>query len=115
MVLSLCVGFIILAVLWPVVRALVVMIFFASVVWACLNSSSNSATLQNTNAMQIMSYDDLVKYPVSCEKKDSQLAELTKIQKAINFNPDPDLLSESDRTYNSRLKATIWWYAYRCE
>lgn len=64
---------------------------------------------------QVPTYEQLVQYPVSCEKKDSQLKELRYIQKIKNFDPDPDNLEDMDRAYNGRLKATIWWYAYRCE
>lgn len=64
---------------------------------------------------QVPTYEQLVQYPVSCEKKDSQLKELKYIQKIKNFDPDPDNLEDMDRAYNGRLKATIWWYAYRCE
>jgi len=63
---------------------------------------------------QVLTYDQLVQYPVSCKDKDSQLKELRYTQKVKNFDPDPDNLGDLDRAYNSRLKATIWWYAYRC-
>lgn len=62
----------------------------------------------------VMSYEQLVKYPVQCAKADEQLKELRNIQAIKNFDPDPDNLNEDDRAYNSRLKATIWWYAYSC-
>jgi fructosamine-3-kinase len=62
----------------------------------------------------VLTYQQLVDYPVSCEKATQQLAELHKTQVAKNFGPDPDNLTDLDRAYNSRLKATIWWYAYRC-
>lgn len=64
---------------------------------------------------KVMSYQELVDYPVSCEFKDQQLVELKNLQAVKNFNPDPDLLSEEDHAFNSRLKATIWWYVYRCD
>jgi Tfp pilus assembly protein PilP len=64
---------------------------------------------------QVMSYEQLVKYPVQCAKADEQLKELRQVQAIKNFNPDPDSLNEDDRAYNSRLKATIWWYAYSCD
>lgn len=60
------------------------------------------------------SYDELVKFNAQCSKADTQLAYLRSIQRAKNFNLDPDQLNDSDRAYNSRLKATIWWYAYKC-
>jgi hypothetical protein len=61
-----------------------------------------------------LTYDELVKYPTSCAKAEIQLEQLHSIQTARNFNPDPDLLTDEERAYNSRLKATIWWYAYKC-
>jgi hypothetical protein len=64
---------------------------------------------------QVLTYEQLIQYPVSCDKKDSQLKELKHIQRVKNFDPDPDNLSDMDRAYNSRLKSTIWWYTYRCE
>jgi len=64
---------------------------------------------------KVMTYQQLVDYPVSCDLADQQLAELERVQTLKGFDPDPDRLSEEDRVFNSRLKATIWWYAYRCE
>jgi len=64
---------------------------------------------------KVMTYQQLVAYPVSCELADSQLRELRTLQAQKNFDEDPDRLGEDDRVFNSRLKATIWWYAYRCE
>lgn len=63
----------------------------------------------------VLTYQQLVDYPVDCKLKDKQLAELLAVQKIKNFNPDSDELSEADYHYNSRLKATIWYYAYGCE
>lgn len=60
------------------------------------------------------SYEQLVNYPSQCSKADEQLKELRSIQQRKGFDSDPDKLNESDRAYNSRLKATIWWYAYKC-
>lgn len=62
----------------------------------------------------VLSYDELVNYPSRCDRADEQLKELRKIQSIKNFDQDPDNLNDQDRAYNSRLKATIWWYAYRC-
>ena len=59
-------------------------------------------------------YEELVKYPVSCNRAEQQLAHLRYIQKVKNFVSDIDKLNSQDRAYNSRLKATIW-YVYRCE
>ena len=63
----------------------------------------------------VMTYEQLVNYPAQCAKADSQLRELRDLQKLKNFAEDPDDLNEADRAYNSRLKATIWWYAYKCD
>lgn len=70
----------------------------------------------NSNASErVMSYEELKKFPVDCSKKDTQLKQLKHIQKVKNFDPDIENLSDSDQLYNSRLKSTIWWYAYSCE
>jgi hypothetical protein len=61
-----------------------------------------------------LTYQQLVDYPMQCAKADAQLAQLRQIQKQKNFDPDPDNLNEEDRAYNSRLKATIWWYTWKC-
>ena len=66
-------------------------------------------------AITVPSYEQLVSYPMDCSKSDQQLAQLKLIQKIKNFDPDPDNLSDSDRTYNARLKSSIWWFAYRCQ
>lgn len=63
---------------------------------------------------QVMSYEQLVNYPMQCARADEQLKELRNIQSVLNFDSDPDNLNDGDRAYNSRLKATIWWYAYSC-
>ena len=68
-----------------------------------------------TDSGSTMSYEQLVNYPSSCDKKETQLKELTQIQRSKNFAQDPDDLNESDRAYNSRLKATIWWYKWKCQ
>ena len=63
----------------------------------------------------ILTYQQLVDYPVDCDVKKEQLAELREVQRIKNFNPDSDELNEDDYHYNSRLKATIWYYSYGCE
>lgn len=68
---------------------------------------------KETNS-RVLTYDQLVKYPMQCAKAEDQLKELLALQRIKNFNPDPDLLNEDDRAYNSRLKATIWWYTWKC-
>lgn len=67
------------------------------------------------DAPKIMTYQELVDYPVDCKFKETQVSELKNLQSIKNFNPDPDLLNEEDHDFNSRLKATIWWYVYRCD
>lgn len=61
-----------------------------------------------------MSYETLVHYPSSCSLKTEQLKELIHVQEVKNFAQDPDDLNDEDRAYNSRLKATIWWYTWNC-
>ena len=68
-----------------------------------------------TSRPKILTYDELVNYPKKCSQSKVQLTELRYIQKIKNFDPDPEKLAEPDRIYNSRLKATIWWYTYSCE
>lgn len=69
----------------------------------------------STAEFKVLTYQELVDYPIGCELKVRQLAELKNLQVVKKFNSDPDLLSPEERTFNARLKATIWWYAYRCE
>jgi Tfp pilus assembly protein PilP len=69
----------------------------------------------NETSSRVLTYDQLVNYPSQCAKADAQLRELREIQRIKNFDQDPDNLTPADRAYNSRLKASIWWYAYRCE
>jgi len=73
------------------------------------------AGCSNQGASKVLSYEELKKFPVNCEKQETQLAELKEIQRIKNFNSDLEKLNEDDQLYNSRLKATIWWYAYSCE
>lgn len=75
-----------------------------------LAKPSNSAPVP-----KILTYQELVAYPVACEKKAEQVKQLEYIQKTLAFNPDIEKLNDADRAYNSRLKATLWWYVYKCE
>lgn len=69
-----------------------------------------------SGASNLLTYDELVQFNPTCENKDAQLKQLNHIKTVKNFPADPDdIKNEMDRAYNSRLKATIWWYTYRCE
>jgi Tfp pilus assembly protein PilP len=70
--------------------------------------------LSGCGESRILSYDELVRFRTSCTNKDAELKQLRAIQQFKNFVQDPDDLNEEDRAYNSRLKATIWWYSTEC-
>ena len=92
-----------------VIVALMVLFFFAG-------NSPTPATPSTVEVVpKVMTYQELVDYPMDCKFKDQQLVELKNLQTVKNFDPDPDLLTVDDHAFNSRLKATIWWYAYRCD
>jgi hypothetical protein len=114
-IVGLLIGIALLSIFWPVLRffiGLAILIVFFSI----FTETGNTADVPKSNKQShTLTYQQLVDYPTDCSKKDSQLAELRKTQNAINFKSDPDDLSDSERAYNSRLKATIWWYSYRCE
>ena len=69
----------------------------------------------DSNPSPMLSYEELKRFPVQCDKAGEQLRQLRAIQAMKNFNDDPDNLNDDDRAYNSRLKATIWWFAYECD
>ena len=69
----------------------------------------------DSNATKVLSLKELKEFPVSCAKKEEQLAQLKQIQKIKSFNPDFEKLNEQDQIYNARLKSTIWWYSYTCD
>ena len=81
----------------------------------CREAVEFYAQVFGTKAPKIMTYQELVDYPVDCKFKETQVAELKKLQAIKNFDPDPDLLNAEDYDFNGRLKATIWWYTYRCD
>ena len=114
-IVGLLIGIVLLSVLWPVLRfllGLAVLIVFFSI----FTGTGTTATVSKSiNQSHTLTYQELVDYPTDCSKKDSQLAELRKVQNVMNFKSDPDELNENERAYNGRLKATIWWYSYRCE
>ena len=102
-----------LSLFWPVFRfciGLLVIYTFLS-----LFSHSDSPAAENYTNKSSMSYEQLKNYSTDCNKKTQQLTELNSLLNSKNFDPDPEKLTEPDRIYNSRLKATIWWYTYSCE
>jgi hypothetical protein len=102
--------------LWPVIRILAAVTFVVAIMIAMSgNSSTAKEKPYDYSYYKVMSYQELWDFPNSCEKADSQLEILKRLQAHKNFNPDPDLLNSNDQDYNGRLKATIWWYAYRCD
>lgn len=91
-------------------------VVFIAVISYILASRSPERNVQAAPTQpNVLTYQQLVDYPVDCKLKNEQLAELLAVQRVKNFNPDSDELSEEDYHYNSRLKATIWYYAYGCE
>lgn len=64
----------------------------------------------------VLSYERLLEFTPDCENKEKQLKQMRYIQAVKNFPENPeDIKNELDRAYNSRLKAIIWWYTYRCD
>ena len=63
----------------------------------------------------IQTFYDLERFPTDCTRKDENLEILIRTLRTYQFDPDPDKLNEEDRAFNSRLKATIWWYRYKCQ
>ena len=70
--------------------------------------------LVGCDGLHIPTYEELRKFPKSCDKEEQQLAKLKRYQNVLNFSEDPDQLIEQDRAYNKLLKETIWWYATEC-
>jgi len=110
------IGICVLALFMPVLRFLfgiaILAMFFLIFTGGTGNTSQSNTTNNYSNAM---TYEQLKNYPVNCLKKTQQLEELNSLLNSKNFDSDPEKLAESDRIYNSRLKATIWWYTYSCE
>jgi hypothetical protein len=105
-------GLALVSLVLPVVR-FVLGIF---ILYMVISMFSGNGITTNSNAAvsREMTYEQLVKYPTNCDLADEQLAELKQLQRTKNFAQDPDQLSDYDRSYNGRLKATIWWYSYEC-
>jgi hypothetical protein len=99
----------VLSFLWPILR-----FFFGLALLAFIINFFTSTASISDSGPKVLSFKELKNYPSQCAKADSQLAELKRIQQLKNFDSDPDNLDEDDRDYNSRLKSTIWWYAYKC-
>jgi hypothetical protein len=72
-------------------------------------------TACHDDSPRVPTYKELVEYKTDCTRAPKQLAYLRWVQNEKAFDPDPEQLDEVDRVYNSRLKATIWWYSYSCE
>ena len=70
--------------------------------------------VESKSSYAYISYEDLLVYPTDCARATEQQDFLKAVQRQRNFADDPDELNEDDRAYNSRLKATIWWYEYKC-
>mgnify|MGYP006266499117 CR=1 FL=1 len=61
-----------------------------------------------------LSFDDLERLPTDCSRKDSVQKKLKFILATKNFDPNPDNLDTVERAYQSKAKATYWWYEYSC-
>jgi len=85
------------------------LIILTAIALAGCNNSGGTTT-----GYKILSYDELVNFDTSCESAKTQQAHLKYILDYKRFDPNPDRLNDDDRAYNSRLKATLWWYEYRC-
>ena len=81
----------------------------ALVLAGCNNAASGPPPFR------MLTYDELVNFETKCSLAKEQQTMLRTILERKNFDTDPDNLSPDDRAYNSRLKATIWWYEYRCK
>jgi hypothetical protein len=101
---------------WPVIRFFGAIIILALIFGSILSPSPSTASKPyDYTYYKDMSYQELYDFPNDCSLKNKQLSILKQLQQSKSFDPDPDKLSPADKDYNGRLKATIWWYAYRCE
>jgi len=112
MLISILCGLALVSLVLPVVR-FILGIFILYMVVSMFSGNSITAN-SNAAVTRDMTYELLARYPTNCELADAQLAELKQLQRIKNFAQDPDQLSDYDRSYNGRLKATIWWYTYEC-
>lgn len=106
--------FTVLGSIWALVKRLLI-IGILIIFYIMYTHPTDAVSNPIRDGLTVPTYEQLRDYPVDCKLKDSQLADLYRIQKIKNFAEDPDDLNDQDRQYNARLKATIWWFAYGCE
>jgi hypothetical protein len=58
---------------------------------------------------------DLDTFQTDCARRTEQQNKIENIITAKRLGGDPDLLDDDRRAYNSRLKATWWWYEINCK
>ena len=58
---------------------------------------------------------DLDPFRTDCARRTEQQSKIENIITAQRLGGDPDLLDDDRRFYNSRLKATWWWYELNCK
>ena len=113
------IGICALALLMPVLRFLfgvaILCIFYVMFTAGFNTPAPVDPKVAYNEPNHIYTYQELVDFEPSCDRKQEQLKKLQQIQDIKNFDPDPNKLLDHDRAYNSRLKATIWWYAYSCD
>jgi hypothetical protein len=61
-----------------------------------------------------LSFDDLKKLPTDCQRKGIVQRKIQLILTQNSYDPNPDNLPDLAREYQSKLKATYWWYEYSC-
>jgi len=114
----LIVGICLLALFMPVLRfifGIIVLCMFFSIFSSGSNSAPVTQSTSSNNPEYVLTYQELKEFEPKCNRKQDQLKQLRYIQSVKNFKEDPNQLEAGDRAYNSRLKATIWWYTYSCE
>jgi len=84
------------------------LILSALVLAGCNNAASGPTPAK------MLTYEELNNFETKCELADQQQSMLRGILIRKNFGTEPDNLNDADRAYNSLLKATLWWYEYRC-
>jgi hypothetical protein len=107
-----------LALLMPVLRflfGLAILCVFYLVFTGGSGTTVQTQSSTTDKTEYVMTYQELKDFNPSCNAKEEQLKQLKYIQSVKNFKEDPNDLEDADRAYNSRLKATIWWYTYSCD